>query len=75
MGQARWLAKCLIAVPLIIVSWTQFHVYILWGQCPYKFLNSVLNVKVLVGTFNQEKGLVGVFSVITNLWMNLRFKL
>ena len=43
---------------MIIVSWTQFHVYILWCQCPYKFLNSVLNVKVLVavGTFNQEKG-------------------
>ena len=26
-------------------------------------LNSVLNVKVLVGAFNQEKGLVGAFSV------------
>ena len=28
---------------------------------------SVLNVKRLVGTFNQEKALVGAFSVITNL--------
>ena len=26
--------------------------------------NSVLNVKVLVGAFNQEKALVGAFSVI-----------
>ena len=30
------------------------------AQC----LNSVLNVKVLVGAFNQEKALVGAFSVI-----------
>ena len=27
-------------------------------------LNSVLNVKTLVGAFNQEKALVGAFSVI-----------
>ena len=26
--------------------------------------NSVLNVKVLVGAFNQEKALIGTFSVI-----------
>ena len=32
-------------------------------------LNSVLNVKALVGAFNQEKALVGAFSVITNLRM------
>ena len=38
-------------------------------------LNSVLNVKALVGSFNQERALVGVFSVITNLQMDLRFKL
>ena len=30
------------------------------GAC----VNSVLNVKVLVGTFNQEKALVEAFSVI-----------
>ena len=30
---------------------------------------------VLVGTFNQEKALVGAFSVITNLHVDLRFKL
>ena len=33
------------------------HIYLLW-------VNSVLNVKALVGTFNQEKALVGAFSVI-----------
>ena len=34
-------------------------------------LNSVLNVKAVVAAFNQEKALVGAFSVITNLWMGL----
>ena len=34
-------------------------------------------MKAVVAAFNQEKALVGVgaFSVITNLWMDLRFKL
>ena len=32
-------------------------------------------MKALVGAFNQEKALVGAFSVITNLRMDLRFKL
>ena len=40
-----------------------------------KCLNIVLNVKAQVGTFNQEKTLVGAFSVITNLRVDLRFKL
>ena len=31
---------------------------------PVNRLNSVLNVKALVGAFNQEKALVGAFSVI-----------
>ena len=35
------------------------------------YLNSVLNVKAVVATFNQEKALVGAFSVITNLRMEL----
>ena len=30
-------------------------------------LHCVLNVKVLVGAFNQEKALVGVFSMIVKL--------
>ena len=39
----------------------------MWGQRQF----SVLNVKALVGAFNQEKVLVGAFSVITNLRMVL----
>ena len=31
---------------------------------PLQLQHSVLNVKALVGTFNQEKALVGAFSVI-----------
>ena len=34
-------------------------------------LNSVLNVKAVVAAFNQEKALVGAFSVLTNLRMEL----
>ena len=34
-------------------------------------LNSVLSVKAVVAAFNQEKALVGAFSVITNLRMDL----
>ena len=33
-----------------------------------KCLHSVLNVKALIGAFDQERVLVGAFSVITNLW-------
>ena len=33
--------------------------------------SSVLNVKALVGALNKEKTLVGAFSVITNLRMDL----
>ena len=47
------------------MSSTQFHVERPWG------LNSVLNVKAVVAAFNQEKALVGAFSVITNLRMDL----
>ena len=32
-----------------------------------KCLNSVLNVKALVAAFNQEKALVGAFSVIVSI--------
>ena len=35
--------------------------------CLAKCLNSVLNVKALVGAFNQEKAPVGAFSVIVQL--------
>ena len=37
-------------------------------------LNSVLNVKVLVAAFEKEKALVGAFSAITNLRVDLRLK-
>ena len=33
--------------------------------------NSVVNVKAVVVAFNQDKALVGAFSVITNLRMEL----
>ena len=33
-------------------------------KAPARRLNSVLNVKALAGAFNQEKALVGAFSVI-----------
>ena len=39
------------------------------GSMPVQ--HSVLNVKAVVAAFNQEKALVGAFSVITNLWMEL----
>ena len=39
------------------------------GSTPVK--HSVLNVKAEVAAFNQEKALVGAFSVITNLRMEL----
>ena len=50
---------------MIIESGTQLHVYYL--STPV--CHSVLNVKVVVAAFNQEKALVGAFSVITNLRM------
>ena len=48
---------------MIIASASQFHLPCL-GTCFAQCLNSVLNVKALVGAFNQEKALVGAFSVI-----------
>ena len=47
---------------MIIALQTQFHVEKPWGQ--HLCLNSVLNVKALVGAINQEKAQVGAFSVI-----------
>ena len=37
-----------------------------------EFLNSVLNVKAVVAAFNQEKALVGAFSVITNFRIRMQ---
>ena len=53
-------------------SRTQFHIEKLWGQRPFSIgPYNVLNVKAVVSAFNQEKALVGAFSVITNLRMDL----
>ena len=53
---------------------TQLHVYLPWvNACLAKCLNSVLNVKVLVGTFNQEKTLVILcdYEIFVNLCLTL----
>ena len=43
----------------------QTHVYLpRINICLASCLNSIRNVKALIGTFNQERALVGVFSVI-----------
>ena len=53
---------------MTFASRTQFHIGRSWGQCLFSIeLNSVLNVKAVVAAFNQEKALVGAFSVIANL--------
>ena len=50
---------------MIIASGTQFHVYLPWGQHPFSIVScSVLNVKAVEAAFNQEKALLGAFSVI-----------
>ena len=48
---------------MTFASASQFHIHLPWGQR----LFSVLNVKVAVAAFNQEKALVGAFSVILQL--------
>ena len=42
-----------------------------WNIALFTRFNLVINVKALVGAFNQEKALVGAFSVITNIRMEL----
>ena len=42
---------------------------------PVWCLNSVLNVKALVGAFNQEKALLGDLSVIVKSSVKVRLKL
>ena len=53
---------------LVESSYYCFHIYI---------YHSVLidSMKAVVVTFNKDKALVGAFSVITNLCMDLRVKL
>ena len=48
-------------------SVTQFHVYLLLGWVNARLahlLNCVLNVKAVEAAINQEKALIGAFSVI-----------
>ena len=57
---------------MTFVLWTNFMLRDRGvNACLAQCLNSVLNVKAVVAAFNQEKALVGAFSVITNLWMEL----
>ena len=41
------------------------------GRAAIRHYANVLNVKAVVAAFNQEKALVGAFSVIMNLRMEL----
>ena len=47
---------------MTFVPVSQFHVYFTVGLTPVQ--HSVLNVKAVVASFNQEKALVEAFSVI-----------
>ena len=68
MGYAMHYADQLVPDDLCVgVMSTYLRVHNRLAQC----LNSVLNVKAVVAAFNQEKALVGAFSVITNLRMDL----
>ena len=50
--------RALSIMTLVLAS--QFQIYLLWDNAPLaKCLNSILNVKALVGAFNQEKALEG----------------
>ena len=49
-----------------------FQVYLLWVKA-HLALYSVLNVKALVGAFNQEEALLGAFCVIVKLQSSRRF--
>ena len=55
----------------MIFAWAIVYLYLGVNGCSIKWPNSVLNVKVVVAAFNQEKNLVGAFSVITHLRMEL----
>ena len=52
---------------MIIAPAFPFQVYLRWGQRPFSI--SVLNVKALVGAFNQKKALVGLFRDYENQWI------
>ena len=61
---------------MIFVPATHFHIYLpSLGARLAQCLSCVLNVKVVVAAFNQEKALGGAFSVIMNLRVDPRLKL
>ena len=61
---------------MTFVSASQFYVHLPWvNACLAKCLNSVLTVPALEGTFNQEKALVGAFSVIDKTLPMVRLQL
>ena len=66
-----WL--CILSL-MTFMSGTQFYIYLLWVNALLaKCLNRVLNVKVVVAAFNQEKAILGAFSVIVKLKTSWRF--
>ena len=59
---------------MIYASATQFHIYLLWFNTRLAYcLNRFLNVKGLVGAFNQVKVLLGALSVIVKLQTSRKF--
>ena len=64
---------------MAFASLSQFHVYLPWLNTWFeKCLNSVLNVKALIGTFNQEKALGEGRALLLRdceIFANLRLKL
>ena len=59
---------------MIIALASQFHIYLAWINAHQ---HSVLNVKALVGAFNQEKALCmivktdGSFAALLDYWKNI----
>ena len=64
---------------MTLASGSKFHIYLPWANVFLaECLNSVLNVKALLGVFNQEKALVDAFFVIVKLrviFVKVRLKL
>ena len=52
---------------------SQFHVYLQWNLFSMVSFNSVLNVKALMGNFNQEKALVGPDALVGAFSMIVKF--
>ena len=79
-GTIDSLAECVASVPRVTIvnntmnkkQWARFAVEMNRTEKRIQSLGGqVLNVKAVVAAFNQEKALVGAFSVLTNLRMDL----